>query len=557
MKMATAAEFFEHLIGKYGDTFSSASGDATGHWENVKLRAPEAAAKMRQVSNELPAVEMAATLASLVKGPSFPRYDIADAWHSLLVFHEHTADSDTGWPGYFSREETDWNNIAHYAAAVGGFSNTEQLFRKILERIGPGHGSSLLLVFNGLSWPRSGLVHVERIPAELREGTLTIVDLATGADVPYEDIPGTRRQIVFMARDVPSIGYRMYSIRKGKPATARGEFSIDVKLDVAGALTSITDKSGREMFDPKAGRPFGALFIARNRRGFQLESAAPAEVKVDEGMVRRRVELARKGSPLPLTVITTYRDEAYIDFQFDVDLNFYYNGTGENQQYAIALPVPDKRQMFVDGAGFVFRGPQDLLPGGGAARYTPVHFIHLQQASDWGLTLANKDSAFVTPDLMFPVATDGRIAKTREEGTQLLFRTEPRGTPVESFHFRIASQPERKEEWERFGDELNLPLRAVFTGGPSEQPTRSFFAVNRREVQLLAFKPAQFRDGWYVLRFQEISGSMVNGVKLSTPLQITGTVTADIVEQPTGARIDLSNFSLNPWESLTVLCQAK
>jgi hypothetical protein len=155
----------------------------------VKLRAPEAAAKMRQVSNELPALEMAATVASLLKGSSFPRYDIADAWHSLLVFHEHTADSDTGWPGYFSREDTDWNNIAHYAAAVGGFSNTEQLFRKTLERIGPGPGSNSLLVFNGLSWPRSGLAHVERVPAELREGTLTIVDLATGAEVPMKISP--------------------------------------------------------------------------------------------------------------------------------------------------------------------------------------------------------------------------------------------------------------------------------------------------------------------------------------------------------------------------------
>jgi hypothetical protein len=332
---------------------------------------------------------------------------------------------------------------------------------------------------------------------------------------------------------------------------------VDVKWDAAGGLTSITDKPGREMLDPKSGRPFGSLFIARNRRGFQLESAAPAEVKVDQGLVRRRVEIARKGSPLPSTVITTYRDEAYVDLQFDVDLNFYYKDASENQQYAIALPVPKGQQIFIDGAGFVFRAPQDLLPGGAAARYTPVHFIHLQQASDWGVTLANKDSAFVTPDLMFPVATDGRVAKTREEGTQLLFRTEPRGAPVKSFHFRIAAQPERKEEWERFGEELNLPLRAVFAGEASEQPTRSFFAVNRREVQLIAFKPAEFRDGWYVLRFQEISGSMVNGVKLSTPLQMTGAVTANIVEQPTGAGIDLSNFSLKPWESLTVLCQAK
>ena len=31
--------------------------------------------------------------------------------------------------------------------------------------------------------------------------------------------------------------------------------------------------------------------------------------------------------------------------------------------------------------------------------------------------------------------------------------------------------PEQKWKWERFGAELNLPLRAVFTGAAAEQPS--------------------------------------------------------------------------------------
>jgi hypothetical protein len=70
-------------------------------------------------------------------------------------------------------------------------------------------------------------------------------------------------------------------------------------------------------------------------------------------------------------------------------------------------------------------------------------------------------------------------------------------------------------------------------------------------VQILAFKPSEFQPGWYVLRVQEISGTAVAGIKLTTPLRITEAKKATLVERP-GASIDLANFSLSPWETLTV-----
>ena len=90
-----------------------------------------------------------------------------------------------------------------------------------------------------------------------------------------------------------------------------------------------------------------------------------------------------------------------------------------------------------------------------------------------------------------------------------------------------------------------------------DQPARSFFEVNRSEVQLLAFKPAEFRPDWYVLRFQEISGNAVKQVKLITTLPIAEAVGANIVEQPGRDAIDLANFSIEPWGTLTVLVRMK
>ena len=59
-----------------------------------------------------------------------------------------------------------------------------------------------------------------------------------------------------------------------------------------------------------------------------------------------------------------------------------------------------------------------------------------------------------------------------------------------------------------------------------------------------------------MLRFQEINGSSVKGVRLVTSLRILEAVTADIVERP-GAPINLANFSMEPWGTLTVLIRAQ
>ena len=197
MQMATAEEYFDHLIGKYGDNFPEAIGDAAGHWELVKLRVPEAAGKMRHVSNFLPVAEAAATISSLLVNRPYPRFDLSEAWNSLLTFHEHTADAGGGWPGYFSRSEADWSNTAHYSAAMNGLSNTEQILRRSILRLAmPGSEHSLTnpvsslgdsataVVYNGLSWVRDGPVIIDRLPVALREGNLRVEDVASrGASV--------------------------------------------------------------------------------------------------------------------------------------------------------------------------------------------------------------------------------------------------------------------------------------------------------------------------------------------------------------------------------------
>jgi hypothetical protein len=565
MQMAIAEDFFEYLIQKYGDKFAEVPGDSAGHWEIVKLGAPEVASRMREGANLLPAAETLATIVSVLKGVVFPRYDFREAWRELLVFHEHTAGAGPGWPNYFSRWETDWSNTAHYAAAMSGYSNTVQQFAKALRNLatsgpeaGSEHKAANVMVYNGLSWPRSGAVVVGGLPRELREGPLEVVDVLTGERQPTEDVPGTRRQIVFWAHNVPSVGYRLYKVEKAsrRARSAAREPGIRFAYNEKGYIFSIIDqRTGRELLGTERDRPFGGLYVYSDSTTPRLVSDTPAEVHVTEGLVTRRTEIVRKGSALPLTVVTQYPEAPYLDLRFDVDLSA--GGDGEKRYtYNLALTQLAKaQQMFVDGAGFVLRVPQDILPGGAARHLMPIHFTHLQRAADWGVTLANREAFALRPDLSFDLASGSLRALTREEGVQLLFRTEPRGSPIQSFQFRIAAQAEEPWEWERLGCELNLPLQALCTADAPTKASQSFFELNQPGVQLLDFKPAEFRPGWYVLRFQETAGKGVQAVKLTAPFQFRDAVRANTVEQPGDTRVDLSNFALKPWETLTVLAR--
>lgn len=564
MQMVTAEEYFDYLIQKYGDKFPQASGDAAGHWELVKLRVPEAAAKMRQVSNLLPVAEAAAAISSLVKKRTYPSFDLSEAWYSLLAFHEHTADAGGGWPGYFSRSDADWSNTAHYAAALKSFSNTEQTLRRsILTLASPtkepsSTDSTTVVVYNGLAWKRGGPVIVDRLPSALREGTLAIEDLSTGERLPYEDVPGTKRQILLFPKDVPAVGYKTYRIAKATAAAnfAPAAFPMKVSWNSSGWITSIA-QGERQLTPADPMKPIGRLLLSRDRSESWADETGPPHVHVQEGPLTRRIAMTRAGSALPLTTITAYRDAPYVDLQFDVDLGFAQGVTGTNSRFAISLPFRSEK-TFIDGAGFIIRVPEDILPGGGAPQYTPVGFVHYAQKDGWGATVSNIDAAMLQPDGSFLLAAENFASATRDEGLVKLFRTEPRSTPVQTFRFRVAIQDEAVESWKRFAAESNVPLRAVIAPQSPRVPQRSFLEISDTRVHVIAFKLSVSKPDVYLIRLQESSGRAVDGIKItSSSLKLTQAEAANLVEEPTGHAVDLGKLSFSPWETKTILVKVE
>ncbi|MBO0860428.1 MAG: hypothetical protein J2P21_18505 [Chloracidobacterium sp.] len=290
---------------------------------------------------------------------------------------------------------------------------------------------------------------------------------------------------------------------------------------------------------------------------YQPAPTAAHDITVTDGPITRRIDVTRKNSPLCRSVVTLYRAATYADLTFDLDLSIPVGENGgandTSVNYAIGFPIVSSKQLWLDGPGMVFCAPDDILPGGGSPQQTPLHFVHFQKDGQSGITLANRDAFLLRPDRLFLLASVSLLAQTRDEGTERLFRTEPHGSNIQSFRFRIAAQDQDVASWKNLGIELNLPLQASIISATTLPPEQSFFSVSHPNVRITAFKPAEFQHGWHVIRFQEIGGKTAENVRLVTQFRFSEAMIANTVERPTGAKADLSNFHLSPWQTLTVL----
>jgi hypothetical protein len=290
------------------------------------------------------------------------------------------------------------------------------------------------------------------------------------------------------------------------------------------------------------------LFADRNS-SFKSVTFGSAKAANHDGSVSRRTEIVRDNSPLVRTVATVYRDATYVDIAVSVNLRWFADQQG---RIAIAFPIDTSESLWLDGAGFVYRVPQDMLPGGAAAQFTTANFIHSEAAGQAGRTIATRDAALLLRDGSFLVAQQALRTETRDEGTQRLERTEPRGSEVLTFRFRIASQAGSPGDWKRFGQELNLSLQASVFAVSDLPPEQSFLKTSHPNVIISAFKAAEDDFEWSTIRLQEIDGKAATGVKLESPFSISRAVYANTVEAPTTAKADLSDISLMPWQTVTI-----
>ena len=355
MKMVLAEEFFDYLQERYGDSFSSASGDAAGHWEIVKLRVPEAAPKMRQVGERSASrrdgfhhcvtphetsVPPFRPCGSLVLALQLPRAHRRLRRRLAGVFQPRRCRLEQ-YRLLCRRVERIFGHRTDLPQGTGA-ARVRECGRHAQSCADAKRRSDS---DNGLSWTRGGPALIEGLPAPLREGNIEIIDRSTGEQMPWEAVPETNRHVQFFPKDVPAIGYRIYEVRKASqpPQNGRGVVAMKVEANAGGWIASIIDSTGRQMVRSTAERPFGSLLLARGREGYKVEKIAPAHVEVSEGRgcppdpnaPRRHSAAADRSHRVSWRAVcgSTVRRQ----------MGSVRDTSGPGARFALALPLPPSR----------------------------------------------------------------------------------------------------------------------------------------------------------------------------------------------------------------------
>ncbi|MGB2957887.1 MAG: glycoside hydrolase family 38 C-terminal domain-containing protein, partial [Bacteroidota bacterium] len=196
------------------------------------------------------------SLASL-HGKTYPSKDLQDAWEILLFnqFHDILPGSSIrqvfvdAAESYEECREIGQHELDSSLRHMAGEINTSVL-----------KSGRALLVFNPLAWERTDVARIQ-LPAGDPE-SYALFD-AGGRELPTQTLRTGRyqREIIFLARDVPSLGYSLYELRKQEPARQSQRLQsspeglensiFSVRIDPeTGWIESIRDKrSDREILE--------------------------------------------------------------------------------------------------------------------------------------------------------------------------------------------------------------------------------------------------------------------------------------------------------------------
>ena len=628
--MATPSEFFRYIEEKYRAKIPTFSGDITSAWTDDPGIYAQATGMKRQAADAILSAEKFAVLDSMTgTDRPYPKDDIERVYKDLLVYSDHTYGLSTwGWehgplqqsrgllfsPVWDQYKES-WENKKEFAYRAA--SNANRLLGDALEALAtkiPTEGRSIA-VFNSLSWPRTDAVRLLDRGVKLGRRAYEIVDGVTGEKVAYQALSegGDPRYdtIVFVAKDVPALGYKVYKVVPAAAAPRAPESGVKlagnvienefykVEMDPAtGAVSSILDKQLRRELVDRHGTDKVNQYIYHSLTGgdeaiyqeqqgtmdqgrvwtkdFKIATYTPLAAHVEPGengpaMKSLRAEIRMDQGPAPTEItqeVILYPGVKRIDF-----INRLHKASTlakEEGYYAFPFDVPDF-EMNCELPGAVFRPGKDQLSGSFTGFSGIEHWADVSNG-DFGIAVATRE---------IPAIEFGEI-RTHEWSTEyspsrsafyffLMNNTEntngAQWQGSESWrlgflelHFAVTSHAKgwREGNSTGFGWEHNSPLMARYIGGPQTgtlpAARASFSEGLPKNVMLQSLKQAEDGKG-YVARFYETEGRATEVVWSGLPGRVSQARLTNLVESGSGvARVEDNKvrFGIGPWQLVTV-----
>jgi len=534
----------------------------------------------RLTRDRLPSAEKLRTISSLVEGAPAPKARIADAYENLLMYDEHT------WG--MARPAgpiQDWDFRRKALCAYSAAGMTEWLqwagLERIARRIQRTTDDPYLVVFNPLARKRTDLVQATplgwrpEIPQYILEGHFDLVDVDTGTQVPHqlrwidradEPIPhaaqrlalagvtthsGPRHRsdqsyelldVVLVAKDVPSLGYRTYRVieRKDRPEPTSGlvvgERALEnrffrVTLDPkTGGLESVFDKHlGREIVDEEAPHALNEPVVRwtkdyRQEGPFDVRIAKGADGPVYASLV---VSSRLPGCPRITQEIILYEDLKRIDLN-----NRVLKDSTSHMELYFAFPfrMGDPRFRF-EASHSVMRPFEDQFPASNTNYYSVQHWADVSDGQVsitfapieahllmfggmWPLRVSQAHHGVTNPRFAEPFISRDQVTRGHMYSLAMVsgFRTNFQATQQGDVLFRY-SVTTHDGEWPEghpahFGWAIGNPLIPFGTTSLYKGPlpmTRSFCEIDQPNVILTTFKEAE-NNSDLILRLVETEG---------------------------------------------------
>ena len=578
------------------------SGEIPSSWPNIVSSLPHMWPLLIPATNTLLAAEKFAAINYALHYSVYPQREFDFLWKKLIESTDHNHDGQGGLPGDERKR-----SYSEMSILRGGEILRDSL-RNIAERVQiPIHPSFPIVVFNPLGWTRDDVVRThltlygDVVPSALQDYRtgIRLVD-ETGVEIPfhleqYSENISRALEIEFVARGVPSLGYKTYYLRpatSSAPSAQTAQVTLDSLNDTREPRRplgsdvmendfyrlSVDKATGRvSIFDKALNRDVmkGMEVVANEERGGNYIGIEPLSgrsiytsvnrVEIEQNnAIRSVVKITGQIIDIPVTQrLTLYKALKRVEVENTVDWKtpryvrieqlFPYTAANAKTQYGVPYGSNDSG---------------NVLPNSGPHlrdEITKESWLESRHINDW-IFAGNADGGVtISTDHQFVRLNEGVIRGEMLRGTRHTSVKVVRGDnvdsmqypPLGSYTFRYSITSGRGD-WRanksfRTGMDFNSPLMGISVVDDISRktlpPTRSFLSLDVDNVVLSAVKKADL-DGDIVVRLYENMGRAV-----TTPLSFLG-INRDfrdvnLLEEPSRQNTQRA-LSVEPYEIKTV-----
>ena len=546
----------KNIAQQFGDDIPTIRGDGGPYWEDGIGSDAFYAAMERENESRAPSAEKLATISSLVNPRLALDKDALDRmWANMVLMDEHT------WLSWNSVSDPDSEQAIEQlkvkdSRAITANALRDHLLRSsmasLADSIATGVGN--VVVFNPLSWKRDGLVSMDL------DNGFEIADRATEQVVSYSvlHIGSNFRRVEFVAKDVPGMGYKVYSLRAAKGGAEAAQIAntttlespyYRVELDPSsGAVRSIYDKQlQKELVNQGSPYRFGQyLYVSGGDQEpnsilqYRVVSPKP-ELQIhaaEQGRIisiertpygwRARMESSAENTPKIIGEIRLFANQKKIEFVEDISKNKVLTKEAVYFAFPFAMDHPQFQYEIQNG---VVDPAKDMYPGAGHEWFSVQHWAAVEQDGLSGAVMALDTPLMTFGDInrgTWPMTFGQRGGTIFSYAMNNYWHTNYRAAQGGDFRFRyvITSAPATdvvalsRMGWEEVTpleeDEVRSQDKALDLPRPLDGKQGSFLTVGDPDLLFETWKPSEDGNGT-IVRLIDIGGKR-RMIDIATPL---------------------------------------